>query len=161
MPDNLPQASAAPAAASQTNVREANWLLGLLGAAAGGTLGYFAFFLLARQGFYGLVLPGGLLGLGCGLLSGGKSDALGIVCALLGLMLGLFTEWRFAPFIVNASLSYFITHIQDLNSTTLLLVAAGGGFGYWFGRGRGTGLWTRRPVGPTTSTEEPPPPNFS
>lgn len=35
----------------------AGWLLGLLGAAVGGFLGYWLFFVIARQGFYGIVLP--------------------------------------------------------------------------------------------------------
>jgi hypothetical protein len=38
----------------------------LLGAAIGGALGYVLFFWIAGQGFYGLALPGGLLGLGAG-----------------------------------------------------------------------------------------------
>ena len=35
-----------------------------LAAAAGGVVGYFAFIWIARQGFYALMLPGGLAGLG-------------------------------------------------------------------------------------------------
>ena len=42
-------------------------LLTLCGAVAGGILGYFAFGWLLGQGFYALMLPGGLLGLGAGL----------------------------------------------------------------------------------------------
>ena len=40
----------------------------LLGAVIGGLLGYVVFFWLAHQGFYGLVVPGGLLGIGAGLI---------------------------------------------------------------------------------------------
>ena len=68
----------------------------LLGAAIGGAVGYFAFFWIARQGFYGLILPGGLLGLGAGVFKG-RSKIVAILCGVLALGLGLFTEWRFAP----------------------------------------------------------------
>ena len=36
-------------------------LLALAGAVGGGLIGYFIFMWLAHQGFYGLILPGGLL----------------------------------------------------------------------------------------------------
>jgi len=126
------------------SVKMANGVLGLLGAAVGGTLGYFAFFFLARQGLYAMVLPGTLLGLGCGALSGVKSNSLGIVSGLLAVLLGIFTEWRFAPFIDDDGLAYFISHLYDLKSATLVLIGLGGLFAFWFGRGRDGGVWPRR-----------------
>ena len=116
--------------------RPINWSLGLVGALAGGVLGYFAFFWMARQGFYALVLPGAALGLGCGLLSGGKSWGLGIVCGILGVMLGLTTEWRHAPFVANDSFPYFLTHVGDLRPFTLASIGLCGLFACWFGVGR-------------------------
>ncbi len=62
----------------------------------GGTVGYLAFAWLLTQGFYGLVLPGGMLGLGAG-IPRNNSRAVAIVCGLLALGLGLYTEWRFFP----------------------------------------------------------------
>jgi hypothetical protein len=137
--------------------QNADWHLGLGGAACGVAVGYFGFFLLTRQGFYGLVLPGALLGLGCGALSGGKSNGLGVVCGLLGVIAGIFTEWRFAPFIKDPSLGYFITHLASLESITLIEIAGGGIFGFWFGRGREGGVWPRR----TTTGVAPVPHNMS
>ncbi len=67
------------------NTKCVNWSLGLLGAIAGGAAGYLAFLALARLGLYALVLPGALVGIGCGMLSRGKSNLLGVVCGLLGL----------------------------------------------------------------------------
>ena len=67
---------------------------------AGGALGYFGFELMLKQGYYGMVLPGGLLGLGAGI---GKNRWLwlAILCGIAALALGLFTEWhlvvRFQP----------------------------------------------------------------
>ncbi len=121
-----------------------NWLLGVVGGIVGGAIGYFAFFLIARQGFYAIVLPGALLGLGCGFLSGIQSNALGVVCGLVALLLGFFTEWRFAPFIVDDSFAYFITHVHDLKSITLIMIALGGFCGFWFGKGRAGGVGPRR-----------------
>jgi hypothetical protein len=123
-------------------VRNANWPLGLLGAVAGGALGYFGFFFLARYGLYAIVLPGALVGLGCGGLSGGKSNLLGILCGLSGLLLGVFVDWRAGPFGVDPSLWFFVTHLHEL-PPDLVLIALGGLCGFWFGRGREGGMWGR------------------
>lgn len=99
--------------------------LGLLGAALGGGVGYFAFFWAARQGFYALILPPALLGLTAGYFARCRSTPLAIVCALAGLALGLYTEWRFAPFIADKSLQFFLTHVHQLKPFTLLMLALG------------------------------------
>lgn len=137
--------------------KSVDWLFGLGGAACGVVAGYFGFFLLARLGFYGLVLPGALLGIGCGALSGGKSNSLGAVCGLLGIVAGIFTEWRFAPFIKDPGFAYFVTHLHDLGSITLISIVGGGLFGGWFGRGREGAVWLRR----TTRGVAPVPHNMS
>jgi hypothetical protein len=105
-------------------------ILVLVGAAAGGLLGYFAFFWLAGQGLYGLILPGGLLGLGAG-IGKNRSLLLAAFCGICAVALGLFTEWRFAPFRKDDSLGYFLTHVQDLKPITLLLILLGGLLGFW------------------------------
>jgi hypothetical protein len=105
-------------------------LLMLCGAAAGGAVGYLVFFWCARQGFYGLVLPGGLLGFGASLFRS-QSRALCAVCGVAGLVLGLVAEWRFAPFIADKSLGYFLAHIPQLRPITLLMIAAGAFLGFW------------------------------
>ena len=102
----------------------------LAGAALGGVLGYFAFFWMAAQNFYGLILPGGLLGLGAGVAQN-RSTWLAVVCGLLATALGLFTEWRFSPFTKDDSLNYFLLHVHDLQPVTLLMVGAGGVMGFW------------------------------
>lgn len=110
--------------------------LGLLGAAVGGALGYFAFFWIAEQGFYALVLPPALLGVGAGICARRRSAVLAIVCGLAGLALGLFTEWRFAPFVADSSLLYFITHFYSLKPITLIMLALGTLFSFSFALGR-------------------------
>ena len=119
-------------------------ILGLAGAVAGGIVGYYVFFAIARQGFYALALPGALIGLGCGALSGRKSVPLGIVSGILGLIVGIYTEWRFAPFIKDRSLSFFLAHVPDLSRVTQVLIVLGGGVAFWFGLGRQGGVWPRK-----------------
>jgi hypothetical protein len=102
----------------------------LLGALLGGALGYAAFFWIAKQGFYGLVLPGGLLGCGAGVFKS-RSRYLSVICGLAALALGLFTEWRFSPFVADASLFYFLGHVSQLKPVTLLMIAAGAAIGFW------------------------------
>ncbi len=105
-------------------------LLVTLGAVVGGALGYFGFFWIAGQGFYAMVLPGGLLGIGAGLAKN-RSLLLAIGCGLVALALGLFTEWRFRPFVKDDSLGYFLMHVWDLTPITLLMIVAGGFVGFW------------------------------
>lgn len=104
--------------------------MGLLGAALGGAAGYFLFGWLVQQGFYALLLPPAGLGFGAGLLARGRSVPLAIACAVLGLGLALFTEWKFRPFIADAGLGYFLTHVHELKPVTLIFVALGAYFSY-------------------------------
>jgi hypothetical protein len=103
---------------------------GLIGAAAGGCLGYFAFFWIARQGLYALLVPPALLGLVAGLCARDRSPVLAITCGIAGLGLGLFTEWRFAPFYADGSLNYFIKHVHQLKPYTMIMLAIGTFFSY-------------------------------
>ena len=105
-------------------------LLAITGAVVGGTLGYFAFFWVVSQGFYGLIIPDGLLGLGAA-IGKTRSTALAVAFGLAALALGLFTEWRYAPFQKDDGFAYFLWHVPDLNPITLLMIAAGGGLGFW------------------------------
>ncbi len=111
-------------------MRSRNDLLVLAGAVTGGTLGYFAFFWIARQGFYGLILPGGLLGLGAG-ISRPTLKSVPVVCGVLALGLGVLTEWRFAPFVADSSFEYFLRHIHQLRPLTLIMITVGALIGFW------------------------------
>ncbi len=66
----------------------ASCFLGLIGAVIGGALGYYIFMWIVDQGFYGLMIPGALLGLGCSLLSQHRSHFRGVICAAAGLAAG-------------------------------------------------------------------------
>lgn len=106
-------------------------MLGLCGAVAGGTIGYFAFFWIVNQGFYALIVPGGLLGIGCGLLARQPSHTRGLVCAVAAVALGFFTEWKFRPFNADESFTYLLQHAHQLQPVTLLMIGLGGLIAYW------------------------------
>lgn len=130
-----------------------NWVAGLIGAAVGGLLGVFAFGWAYRQGFYAMVLPGALLGLGCGLAAGDRSMARGGVCGLAALVLGLYTEWHYRYFVRDPGLDFFLRHLGDLPSLTWISIGAGALVAYWLGRD------TLRPsgAGPKGSPTSPAP----
>src|SRR5262245_52498645 len=108
---------------------DSNLVLGMLGAVAGGALGYFVFLWAAGQGFYALMLPGALTGAGSALLAKDRSVLRATLCGVLALGLGLFSEWRSAPFIADKTLGYFLGHVYQLRPLTLVMVVGGGAFG--------------------------------
>ena len=96
----------------------------------GGTLGYLAFAWLLKRGFYGLVLPGGMLGLAAG-IPHNRSRTAAIVCGALALALGLYTEWRFFPFKADGSLGYFVAHLHQLKPVSWLMLGVGTLLGWY------------------------------
>jgi hypothetical protein len=127
--------------------RVVSTVLGLVGAAAGGALGFWAFGWALNQGFYALVLPGGLLGLGCSLLARHPSTPRGIVCGVAGLALGLFTEWWHAPFKDDSRFSYFLAHVPNLQGLTLLMLLVGTLAAFWLGKDAALGRSVASPRG--------------
>jgi hypothetical protein len=88
------------------------------GAIVGGLVGYFAFFWLLRHGYYALMLPGALVGIGAGVFRS-ASRLTPLSCALIALALGYFTEWRFAG------------RVQDLPDLAVTMIALGTFAGFW------------------------------
>jgi len=113
-------------------------LRGLVGAAIGAALGWLAFVWLVGQGFYALALPGALVGLLCGVLSGGSSIVNAIGCAIIAAAVSIVLEWRHFPFVADESFGYFVTHLHQLRGITWLMLILGIVFAFWFGRGRTT-----------------------
>lgn len=105
-------------------------LIALIGAVGGGTVGWLAFFWLVQQGFYGIALPGVLLGLGAGVVST-RAIWLPWVCGLAALVIGILAEWRFAPFKNDSSLAFFVQNIPQLKPITLILISLGAAVGFW------------------------------
>ncbi len=105
-------------------------LLAIGGAVVGGAIGFFAFGWLLEQGLYGLVLPGGLLGIGGGFAKT-RSIFVPIACCVAALVLGFAAEAYYRPFIADHRLGYFVLHLFDLQPATLLMIALGGAIGFW------------------------------
>jgi hypothetical protein len=111
------------------DLRNSSWMA-LVGAAIGGAVGYFLFFWIAKLGFYGLMIPGAMLGLGAGMFRN-RSIAVAVICGLAALILGLFTEWKFRPFIKDEGLGFFVANILNLSPVTLVMIVLGGVVGFW------------------------------
>jgi hypothetical protein len=120
-------------------------LLGLVGAAIGGVLGFYTFGWLYDHSFYGLAIPGAFVGLGCGLLARHRSPARGVVCAVAAFALSVFTEWKFRPFVKDDSFTYMLQHVQDLSPVTWLMTGIATLVAFWVGQDAGFGLtpWSR------------------
>lgn len=110
--------------------------MGAAGSIVGACLGYYLLQILAQQGFYAIVLPGALTGLGCGYLSRHKSIQLGILCAIVGAIAGILSEWKIAPFIKDDGLGYFLLHLHQVRPFSLFLIVVGSLMAFWFGLGR-------------------------
>jgi hypothetical protein len=119
-------------------------LLGFVGAVLGGALGFYIFGWLIRHGFYGLMIPGALLGGGCGLLAQHASNERGILCGVAAAVFELYTEWWYSPFIADGSLTYFVNNLSNLGPVTWLMVVIGAFIAYWLGRDAGVvRFWPR------------------
>ncbi len=108
--------------------------LGLIGAAIGGVVGYYAYLWIIRQGFDALVLPGALLGTGCGLLARHESTPRGIACGLAGLVLGLFCDWRSLAN-PEPTFALFLARASQLQPFILIMIVVGALMAFWMGRG--------------------------
>ena len=104
-------------------------IFALIAAVGGGVVGYFGFFWIAKQGYYALILPGGLAGLAASHFRS-KSISVCIACGVLALTFGLYTECTFRPF-RDASLGYFLTHVHQRQPVTLIMLAVGTAIGFW------------------------------
>ena len=105
-------------------------ILALVAALIGGIVGCFAFLWIIKQGFYALILPGGLVGIAASQFKS-RSLAVCIACGALALAFGLYAEWSFAPFKKDVSFGYFLTHVHQLKPVTLLMILAGVAMGFW------------------------------
>ena len=124
-------------------------LLTVCFACVGGVVGHLGFGLLLNQGFYAMVLPGGLAGLAAG-IPRSRSLIVPVLCGVLAIVAGLLTEYRFAPFLADGSLQYFLVHALDLRPLTMLLIGLGGFLGFWVPFRRRIPGRPAKPAGETT-----------
>ena len=112
-------------------------VLGFVGAIVGGVVGFYTFGWLLSYGFYGLMIPGAFVGLGCSLAASHPSTTRGILCGLAALGLAIFSEWKFRPFEADQSFSYLVTHLTSLTPVTLLMIGVGAALAFWVGKDSG------------------------
>jgi hypothetical protein len=111
-------------------------LRGLTGAIFGGLAGYVLFAWLYQNGFYAIMVPGALLGIGAGLVAGGRSHWLPVICLALGIGLTLFSEWHVC-YSRTWGLVFFVTNFfRLLPPVKLIMMTLGAACAYWFGHGR-------------------------
>jgi hypothetical protein len=108
-------------------------LRGLAGAIAGGVAGYFLFWILLKNGLYSSMIPGALVGIGAGLAARGRSQVLGILCAIAAIPLAVWSEMRLLPFPNDSSLGFFLANVPKLH---LVMMGLGAAAAWWFGKGR-------------------------
>jgi hypothetical protein len=101
-----------------------------LAAAAGGAAGFLICRWLISFGFYGLILPGALLGLAAGLVPA-RWTGWPYITAAAALALGLFTEWHSRPFVADPSPGYFLANLYQLNPVTWLMLLVGTALGFY------------------------------
>lgn len=122
--------------ASRNSIATA-WLKGIVGACIGAAAGWFLVDWLLTQGRDGTASLGAGVGIGFALLSGRRMIAGGIFCAVVALILTVICEWYHSPFTKDKSLSYFLTHLHQLDhSFTYVMFGLSSAFGFWFGKGR-------------------------
>jgi hypothetical protein len=114
-----------------------HYFLGTLGAFVGGIAGYFLFGWLLGRGMYAMVVPGALIGLGCGLLLGKRSHLMGINCAIAALVVAVICQWKFLPFAKDDSLEFLLRNFHHIPGTQLFMMLAGAVVAWWCGQGRG------------------------
>lgn len=103
----------------------------VLGAAvAGAVLGHLAFFWILKQGFYAMVVPGGLVGLAAS-LANNRLTWMAAACGFLALFNGLMAEWTYRPFRDDSTFGYFVLHAFSLPGVTLLMIGVGAFLGFW------------------------------
>jgi hypothetical protein len=110
-------------------------LLGLVGAAIGGVLGFYVYRWVLNQGFIGGMIPGAFLGLGCSLLARHPSMARGVVCGVAGLILGFFTDWYTT--ITKQTFWEYLRDVKSINQVILLTIAIGTFIAFWLGKDAG------------------------
>jgi hypothetical protein len=127
-------------------------VLGLVGAIAGGVLGFYTFRWLLGQGFYGLIIPGAFLGLGCSLLARHPSVVRGVFCGVAAFALSQFTDWYFT--VTDDPFWEFVRSGKTMTPVTMLMTAIATVVAFWLGGDAGfPGLGGRR--GPLPVSSEP------
>lgn len=99
-------------------------LKGVVGAILGAVAGYFLFVQLSSMGLYAFVLPGALIGIGCGWLAKTRSIVLMVVCFFLAIVTSTIGEWRSLHFVADPSLWFFVQHVHESRNGFAIIAIA-------------------------------------
>jgi len=113
-----------------------SYAVGLVGAVVGGAVGFFVRSWLLPIGLDALILPGALVGLGCGLISRRRSWLLAALCGVGGLALGILSEWHCCPFVADDRLVFFLQNLGDVRLPAKIMIVLGALLAFWLGLGR-------------------------
>lgn len=106
---------------------------GIGAALAAVVVAYFAIYLLKKNGFYAMMLPGLLVGSACGYASGCRSQVLGIVSLLIAIVASVLLEWQI---FYNEPLPRFLANFHTIGTLKIGMHLFGAVMAYWFGTGR-------------------------
>jgi hypothetical protein len=109
------------------------WLRGITGIVAGAGSGLLIFKWLLSQGFYGLAIPGAMLGIGFSMAVRRRHWSLAISSAALAFFWGLYCQW--SAFDRRADLSEFVSNLPQMSLWTwaMLLVGSAVAFSFFAG----------------------------
>ena len=107
-----------------------NSLKNLICGLAGGAIGYFLFAWFLKYGFYAMIAPGGLLGLGASFYPH-RSKFLPVLTGVLALCVGFVAEWKEHYYREDQSFGYFVSHVSGADPVFWLMVLAGGALGFY------------------------------
>ena len=102
----------------------------------GACLGTLAYWWMLQRDIHILAAVGAGLALGVSFGARRRSAAWAVLTAVLAVAVSLLVEWWFRPFVLDASLGYFVQHVTDLPRNSLISLAVVFALGLWFGRGR-------------------------
>ncbi|MBN2326663.1 MAG: hypothetical protein JXR73_05865 [Candidatus Omnitrophica bacterium] len=130
--------------------------IGVVGAFFGAAFGYFIFYWLYTQGFYAIALPGVFTGLFARFFLRRKSRSVQSLCGIFAVFVGLYTEWKFFPFVKDDSLFYFAIHLHLLKPVTWIFILIGAILAYSFSNKPDESPYNAPPSNPSHFHVEPP-----
>lgn len=111
---------------ARTNSNWLWYLAGIAGAVVGAAIGSVIHYFLANNGLYALALVGVTTGMGCSYASPVHSKVLGGIACLISVLASVLLHWfTSAPFIVDESFWYFLTHIHQSIGFTIFAIMTG------------------------------------
>ena len=114
--------------------------LGIFGALLGAVVSFFLFQFLTRRGLYFIVLPGALVGLGCGFAARSRLLVLGIIAVAVAIPTAIFCEWKSDAYLCDdgktlMGIGEYISRMIELRGWKLpVFIGLNGLIAFWLGR---------------------------